>query len=235
MNTNFSNIMEATETIVKARQEFLTKVYAWMVGGLLLTGLTSWLIYESGIWIQLAHQPMFIILLFVGELILVSVISSRVETMSVSLAGGLFLLYSLLNGVVLSFIFAIYTKESLQTVFIIAASMFAALSFVGYTTKRDLTGLRKFMLMGLVGLVVTMLISFFVESSLLYFLTSVVGIIVFAGLTVYDTNKLKEMYLVRAEGGLELANKIAIVGALTLYLDFINLLLFLLRLLGNRR
>lgn len=224
----------STETIVKAQQEFMTKVYGWMVGGLLLTGLTAWYVFESAITYMLIENTILFFALIIGELILVYVLSARINSLSKTTASLMFVGYSLLNGLTLSVIFLAYTAESIQNVFLIAASMFAALSIYGYTTKREMGGFGKFLYMGLVGLVVAMIINFIIGSSMLNFVISIIGVIVFAGLTVYDTNKLKEMYLLQFEGD-EVASKGAIIGALVLYLDFINLFLFLLRLLGSRR
>ncbi len=233
MRNSNEMIMPESE-IVKAQQDFLSKVYAWMVGGLLITSLTAWYIFSSGYWMQIVSNSILFYELIIGELALVFILSAKVQSMTTFLAGSLFILYSALNGLTLSVILAVYTAESVQQVFLISAGMFAGLSVFGFVTKKDLSGLGRFMFMGLIGLLITMFINIFIGSSMLEFLFSVVGVIVFAGLTAYDTQKLKEMYMVQFEGG-DVATKASIIGALTLYLDFINLFLFLLRLFGNRR
>ncbi|MBI5324720.1 MAG: Bax inhibitor-1/YccA family protein [Ignavibacteriae bacterium] len=231
-NTN-EMIMPESE-IVKAQQDFLSKVYAWMVGGLLITSLTAWYIFSTGFWKQIVTNSILFYGLIIGEVALVFILSSKVQKMTTFLAGSLFILYSAMNGLTLSVILAVYTAESVQQVFLISAAMFAGLSVFGFVTKKDLSGIGRFMFMGLIGLLLTMVINLIMGSSMLDFLISVVGVIVFSGLTAYDTQKLKEMYMVQFEGG-ETAAKASILGALTLYLDFINLFIFLLRLLGNRR
>jgi FtsH-binding integral membrane protein len=143
------------------------------------------------------------------------------------------LLYSALTGVTFSLLAAVYSGESIANVFFITAGSFGALSFYGYTTKKDLTGMGRFMFMGLVGIILAMVINYFMASSILNTMISIIGVIVFAGLTAYDTQKLKDMYEVSLQGD-EIATKSAILGALALYLDFINLFIMLLRLLGNR-
>ncbi len=232
MNTN--QIMMTDADIARAQQDFLTKVYGWMVGGLLLTAVTAWYTFISGFWMQIASNSILFIGLIIGELALVFGLSAKISSVSTFTGAALFLLYSALNGLTLSVVLAVYTAASVQQVFLISAAMFAALSVFGYVTKKDLSGVGRFMFMGLIGLIITMFINFFIGSSMLDFLFSVIGVIIFAGLTAYDTQKLKDMYMVQFEEG-DTAVKASIIGALMLYLDFVNLFLFLLRLFGNRR
>jgi FtsH-binding integral membrane protein len=220
--------------ISQAQTDFLSKVYAWMVGGLLLTGATAWFVYDSNIYITIASNTILFFGLIIAEFALVLGLSGMIRKLSSAAAAGLFLLFSFINGLTFSVIFAAYTIASIQQVFFIAAGMFAALSFYGITTKKDMSGLGKFMFMGLIGIIIASIVNFIFVSSALNFAISVIGVIVFAGLTVYDTQKLKEMYVVQQESG-DMAAKLSILGALTLYLDFINLFLFLLRLFGDRR
>lgn len=224
----------AAHEIVKAQQTFLSKVYAWMVGGLLLTGLTAWYIFNSQAFMIIAGNSILFFGIIIGELILVSVLSARIDRMSKNTAAGLFLLYSVLNGVTFSVLFAAYTLQSIQNVFFISAAMFGAMSAFGFLTKRDLSGVGRFLFMGLIGVIAVMFINFFVQSSAFDFAASILGVVIFAGLTAWDTQKLKGMFQVQYESE-DVAVKGTIIGALMLYLDFINIFLFLLRLFGNRR
>jgi FtsH-binding integral membrane protein len=230
-----NNIVSNTDEygIARAQADFLSKVYAWMVGGLTITALTSWYTFTSGLYFLIAQNSILFFGLIIGELVMVYRLAAKIETMKKSTASILFLLYSLLNGLTLAVIFAVYTTESIQSVFFIAAAMFAALSAYGYFTKKDMSGMGRFMFMGLIGIIIASVVNIFMASSALYFAISFIGVLVFAGLTVYDTQKIKEMYVLQMENE-ELAAKGAIIGALALYLDFINLFLFLLRILGNR-
>jgi FtsH-binding integral membrane protein len=219
------------DSLVRAQQDFLTKVYAWMVGGLLLTALSAW--YVANDAAVLSFVIRYWLFFVIGEFALVIALSGWVQKMSRSMAALAFLGYSLLNGLTLSIILLSYTGESITKTFIITASMFAALSIYGFVTKRSLSGLGSFMFMGLIGIIIASVVNIFVASSMIQFAISVIGVFVFAGLTAYDTQRLKEMYEVQFEGD-EIAAKGAIIGALMLYLDFINLFLFLLRLFGRR-
>lgn len=220
------------DAIAQAQTQFLSKVYAWMFGGLLLTAFTAWYVFDSGMYVTV-YSSGLIFPLIIGELILVFVLSARIEKMARTTASLLFLGYSLLNGITLSVILAAYTLESIQEVFFITAAMFAALSAYGYFTKKSLSGIGSFLFMGLIGIIIAGFVNIFMASSALSFAISVIGVVVFAGLTAYDTQRLKNMYVLMYENE-DTAAKGAIIGALQLYLDFINLFLFLLRLFGNR-
>ena len=222
------------EQISRARTEFMNKTYAWMVTGLLLTGLTSWYVYESGLFYDIMSSRFSIILLIVAQIGLVMGINSAIERITTATAGLLFAAFSVTIGITFSSIFAVYTAGSIENVFFISAAMFASLSIFGYVTKKDLSAMGSFMFAGLIGIIIASVINIFIASSAIYWITSFAGVIVFAGLTAYDTQKLKDMSIIQLENG-ELASKIAIIGALRLYLDFINLFMFLLRILGNRR
>jgi len=231
MNQNFLDPVQDM-SIVQAQQRFLSKVYSWMVGGLLLTaGTAYWVTTNQELLEKIMGMMLFLIL---GQLGLVIFLSARVHKMSKDTAILSFLGFSFLNGLTLSIILLAYTEESIFNTFIIAAIMFASLSVYGFTTKKSLSAVGSFMFMGLIGIIVASIINWFVASSALHFAISIIGVVIFAGLTAWDTQKLKQMYEVQFQGD-EIATKGAIMGALTLYLDFINLFLFLLRLFGSRR
>ncbi|MBI3637759.1 MAG: Bax inhibitor-1/YccA family protein [Candidatus Rokubacteria bacterium] len=211
---------------------FLWKVYGWMAIGLGLTAFTAFAVAGSpDIMRALIGNRLVFFALIVAELGLVFWLSAQATSMTPGVASGLFALYSALNGVTLSVILLAYTGESVATTFVVTAGMFGALALWGTTTKRSLTGVGQFMFMGLVGVILASLVGMFWHNDALQFLISVVGVIVFTGLTAYDAQRLRQMALslpVGGEGGY------AIVGALSLYLDFINLFLMLLRFTGRR-
>ncbi len=208
----------------------MTKVYNWMIGGLGLTSAVAYFVNSTGLVYEIGG---FYLLFFFATLGLVWFISARVESMSYSTLLGSFLAYSALNGVTFSLILMSYTGESIMGVFSFTALAFTALSIYGRVTKKDLTGVGSFMIMGLFGIIIASLINLFLNSSIMYTSISIIGVLIFAGLTAYDSQKIKE---VLAENHDEVTlKKLYIFFALDLYLDFINLFLFLLRLLGNRK
>ena len=225
---------------------YMIRVYNTMALGVALTGIVSWFTYnaavvtnEAGKIVSLTTfgQAIFsgpaLIVLFLGTLGLVFFMSFRVQTLSVGTATGLFYLYAGLLGLMLASVFMVYTGTSIARVFFITAASFGALSLYGYTTQRDLTAMGSFLIMGLFGLILASIVNIFLASSALEFVISAVGVLVFAGLTAYDTQRIKEMYDVSDDG--TVAGRKAVMGALSLYLDFINLFLMLLRLVGDRR
>jgi len=219
------------DQIIIAQNALIRQVYAWMGGGLLLTALMAMATISSpALFNAIVGNRIVFYGLLIGELGLVIGISRAINKISAPLASSLFLLYAALNGVTMSVIFAVYTAESITSTFVITAATFGAMSAFGYFTKRDLTRWGSFLFMGLIGVVIASLVNIFVGSSAVSWIISVIGVIVFTGLTAYDTWKIKAMAAAGAEG-----RKPAILGALTLYLDFINLFLMLLRLLGSRR
>ncbi len=225
----------ALEQIEAEQQRFITKVYSWMCLGLVLTGLTAFVVAgNETIMGILFESPLLMIGLIVSQFILVAVLAGMVQKMSPQLATITFLLYAVLNGVTFSMLFLVYTEESITSTFFITAMTFGAMSFYGYTTKRDLTKIGSLLFMALIGLIITSIVNMFYQSNLLQWITSVAGVMIFIGLTAYDTQKIKEMNIIGNEGTDE-DHKESILGALTLYLDFINLFLFLLRLLGGRK
>lgn len=222
----------STSQITQAQNEYLAKIYTWMIGGLLTTAIVAWL-FTVNQWYTYFSGGMMIVLI-IAQLGAVIGLSAMIEKMSSQTATLIFFLYSGLTGIFFSVILLAYTSVEIYSTFFITTSMFAALSAYGYFTKKDLSGLGRFAFMGLVGLMVTIIVNMFIQSSMLMFIVNVIGVIVFAGLTAYDTQRLKEMYVLQYEGK-EIAAKGAIIGALALYLDFINLFLFILRFVGGGR
>ena len=216
---------------------FLRTTYLWMSIGLILTGAVAWFTAHSPTILSLVFSSQLtFILLIIAELGLVFYLSARISKMSPATAMTSFIIYSALSGLTLSVIFLVFTQESIVSVFFISAGMFLALSIYGFVTKRDLTGWGSFLFMGLIGIIIAMLVNFFLKSSMLAAIISYVGVLVFAGLTAYDTQKLKNMALhMPSDVDVGTVRKGAIMGALTLYLDFINLFLMLLRIFGDRR
>jgi FtsH-binding integral membrane protein len=224
---------------------YMIRVYNYMAAGVALTGVVAWLTYASAVTTnaagQLALTPFgqaiysgpLTIILFLGTLGLVFFMSFRIQHLQPSTALGLFLLYAGLLGLMLSSVFLAYTGASITRTFFISAASFGALSLYGYSTRRDLSPVGSFMVMGLFGLILAMLVNMFLKSSGLDFAISVIGVLIFAGLTAWDTQRIKEMYDVSDDG--TIAGRKAVMGALALYLDFINLFLFLLRFMGDRR
>ena len=225
------NVASGYDIDVGLRQHML-RVYNYMAGGLALTGGVAYLAAATGVYQAIMHTPlMFLVML--APLGLVMLLSFRIQSMSLGGAQLAFWSYAGIMGVSLGGIFLVYTHSSIASVFFIAASMFLSMSLWGYTTRSDLTKFGSFLFMGLIGLVVASLVNMFMMSSALQFVISVAGVLIFTGLTAWDTQRIKEVYY--AGMGPELAGKSAIMGALTLYLDFINLFLMLLQLFGDRR
>ena len=212
---------------------FLRKVYGWMCVGLGVTAVVALGVASSPTLLQAIFGNKILFFgLILAELGLVFYLSARVNKMAPATASGLFLVYSALNGATLAMVFIAFTGTSIATTFLVTAGMFGALALYGTTTKRSLAGIGQFAFMGLIGLVLASLVGMFVHSQGLQFVISVVGVIVFTGLTAWDAQKLKAMAVAVPEGQY---GSYAIVGALALYLDFINLFLFLLRFMGGRR
>ena len=227
--------LERTQTQIRVN-EFIRSVYNWMAIGLSLTGFVAFYVSNSEFLSRLIFGNQLVFFgLIISELVLVFSLAARVNKMQASTATGMFILYAALNGITLSAIFLIYTRSSITSTFFISAATFIACSIYGMTTKRDLTSLGSFMLMGLFGIIIASVVNLFIRSSGMSLIISYIGVFVFIGLTAYDTQKLKTMALSQPsdlEAGV--VRKGAIIGALTLYLDFINLFLMLLRILGGR-
>ena len=228
MDARTTNTVQAADRV----SAFLWKVYGWMAVGLGLTAVVAFVVAGSPEIIRaLVGNRLVFFGLVIAELGLVFFLSARAHRLAPSTAAGLFTLYSALNGVTLSVVLLAYTGESVTTTFVVTAGMFGALALFGSTTKRSLAGAGQFFMMGLVGLILASIVGVFWHSDALQFLISVVGVIVFTGLTAWDAQRLKQMALALPEGQV---GAYAIVGALSLYLDFINLFLMLLRFTGRR-
>lgn len=231
-----TNIFDTTEyrQELAAQRTFMGRVYGWMTIGLLVTALLALAVSSN---LRLAASifggvsPIVFILVQIG---IAMAFTFLLEKIPVSVAAGLFILYSAVTGVVFSILLLIYTAESVAATFFITAGTFGAMSVYGYVTKKDLSSLGTFLMMGLIGLTIAIIVNWFMQSEMMGYIISCVGVVVFTLLTAYDTQKIKQMYAV-AEFGSATSQKLALLGAFKLYLDFINLFIFLLRLLGSRR
>ncbi len=228
-----------TITVSQAKQDaasiFLAKVFNWMAVGLGITGLVAYAAAATGLAAQIINSPLFLIIAL-GTLGMVFFLSARINKIQASTASALFIVYSVLNGLFFSTIFLRYTNTSIAGTFVITASMFGAMAVYGLVTKRDLSGWGSFLFMGLIGLIIASIVNIFLKSTGVYWVTSMIGVLIFTGLTAFDVQKIKRM---GEEGimeqGREAITKGSIMGALALYLDFINLFLMLLRFFGGSR
>jgi uncharacterized protein len=238
MEIDMQNQMQ-TITVSQAKQDaasiFLAKVFNWMAVGLGITGLVAYVTAVTGLAARIINSPLFLIIAL-GTLGLVFFLSARINKIQASTASALFIVYSVLNGLFFSTIFLRYTGTSIAGTFVITASMFGAMAVYGLVTKRDLSGWGSFLFMGLIGLIIASIVNIFLKSPGVYWVTSMIGVLIFTGLTAYDVQKIKRM---GEEGileqGREAITKGSIMGALALYLDFINLFLMLLRFFGGSR
>ncbi|MAL17105.1 MAG: hypothetical protein CL670_06095 [Balneola sp.] len=222
------------EQVKSVQASFINKVYGWMALALALTGFVALRTADSGFASTVAQNQILFFGIALAEIGLVVWLSSRINSMNASMAIGLFLLYSALNGLTMSIIFLIYTSASIASTFFITAGTFGVMSAYGYFTKKDLTSIGNIAFMGLIGIIIASIVNIFLQSSMLYWLVTYAGVLVFVGLTAYDTQKIKKMSLemdIESEEG----SKGAIMGALALYLDFINMFIFLLRIFGQRK
>ena len=242
-NMDYNNELNFGTTMTRDRELSMSeafpilmrKVYVWMSLALAITGITAFGVANSpGILATIYGNQIVFWGLVIAELALVFAISGAINRLSLTTATLLFVLYSVINGVVLSSIFLIYTMSSIASVFFITAGTFAVMAFIGYTTKTDLTSMGKILMMAIIGLIIASLVNvFLVKSSGFDLIISYVGVLIFVGLTVYDSQKIKRMLQMAPDAG-EASQKLALVGALSLYLDFINLFIYLLRILGRR-
>lgn len=216
---------------------YMRHVYQWMTAGLAVTGVTAWLTATNPTLQQIVfgHGMMPIIILAVAVFALPLVISGMISRLSAGAATGLFMLYGALMGVFLSSVLLVYTGASVVTAFVSTAGMFLAMSLYGTITKRDLTSLGSFLMMGLIGLIIAMVVNIFLRNGMMEMVISAVGVLIFTGLTAYDTQRIRAFGAGAPLDDSAAIRRGAILGALTLYLDFINLFLMLLRLLGDRR
>ena len=215
----------------------MRNVYTWMAAGLGMTALTAMIMAQNAeLMYTIATTPMLMWGMLIAEVVMVIYLSARIMKMSFVTAGIVFALYAILNGATMSFIFMIYTMESIATTFFITAGTFACMSLVGYTVKKDLSAMGRVLLMMLIGIIIATLVNIFVASSGLAMILNYAGVLVFVGLTAYDTQKIKQMMQAYSDAGInDQTNKLALMGSLSLYLDFVNLFLYLLRLFGSRR
>jgi len=235
MENNTTNYNQKSLDINQSISIYLTKVYNWMAVALLVTGLVAYFTAGSDIMIQtIVGNRILFFGLIIGELFLVGYISKRIHKISSYNATLLFLLYAVLNGLTFAVIFLVYTSESISSTFLITAGTFGAMSAYGYFTKQDLTKIGNLAFMALIGIIIASIATFFMQSAMMHWIITYLGVAIFVALTAYDTQKLKRI----AANGFsneENMEKSAILGALTLYLDFINLFLFLLRIFGGRK
>tara|TARA_B100000945_G_scaffold301263_1_gene283838 strand:+ start:376 stop:1140 length:765 start_codon:yes stop_codon:yes gene_type:complete len=248
-NTNIKSSVADSHVIDQGLRSYMLKVYNYMASGVFLTGIVSLILFKlsGGNDIQVssngitgltnigrllfASPMMWVVML--APLGIVLYMSFGIRKMSAAKAQMTFWIFAALMGASLASIFLVYTGASITRVFFITAGTFGAMSIYGYTTKRDLTKFGSFLMMGLIGIIIASIVNIFMKSTMMYFVISIIGVLIFVGLTAYDTQKIKNMYL--ASDDSEISGKKAVMGALTLYLDFINLFIMLLRLFGQRR
>jgi FtsH-binding integral membrane protein len=226
MNMDYRPQVERIGIAIDVR-DVMQRVYVWMVVGLLVTAGTAFLVAGTGLWTVLANP-----------VVLFGAIIAEFNRMSATTAGWLFALYSAINGFTLSLIFLAYTGEDIALAFVATAAMFGAMSIVGYTTQMDLTRVGSILFMGLIGMIVASVVNIFLASSTLYWIVTYLGVVIFVGLTAYDTQRIRRMAesVSVAQDGQEAAiGRLSVIGALILYLDFINLFLLILRIVGRRR
>ena len=232
---NFDAVSRERELSMSAAFPVLMrKVYVWMTLALVLTGVTAYGVATSpGVLMALYSNRILFWGLVIAEFALVIGISAAINKLSLTMATLMFVLYSVINGALFSSIFMIYTMSSIASVFFITAGTFAVMAFVGYTTKKDLTSMGKILFMALIGIIIATVVNIFLKSTGLEMIVSYLGVLIFVGLTAYDSQKIKNMLLMAPDAG-EAAQKLALLGALSLYLDFINLFIYLLRIFGRR-
>lgn len=231
---NYIESTRETNEVLSAQRTLLKNVYCWMALALVVTGLTSYYVASSERILSLMGSGLYIGLL-IAEVVLVVILSARIHKMSFTTAGIVFVAYSILNGVTLSVLLMIYTYESIALAFFITAGTFTAMAMIGHLTKKDLSSMGQILLMALIGLIIATVVNLFIGSSTFQYILSYVGVIIFVGLTAYDAQKIKNQI---NEFGTEISEntmKLALMGALELYLDFINLMIYILRILGSRR
>lgn len=238
MNNYFNNTANTQNTVVSetAFSKLMRNVYAWMCAGLLMTALTAMGVAKNAeLFTMLMTNKLLFWGIMIAEIALVIYLSARIMRMSFFSASLCFAAYSILNGVTMSFIFMAYTTESIAQTFLITAGTFGAMSLVGFFIKKDLSGLGRMLIMLLIGLIIASVINIFLASSTMTVILNYLGVIIFVGLTAYDTQKIKQMLQYSSYYGIsEQTQKMALLGSLTLYLDFINMFLYLLRIFGNR-
>ncbi|MDR3569999.1 MAG: Bax inhibitor-1/YccA family protein [Syntrophobacteraceae bacterium] len=229
-----STVFNRDRTAVEIQSEFIRGVFNWMALGLAATAISALFVVDTGMVYSILRHPMLVILLVIGEVGIVIALTAAISRVSSATATLMFFGYAVLTGVTLSSIFLVYTKGSIVGTFFITGGTFAAMSAYGYVTKRDLTSIGGFLMMGLIGIIIASVVNIFLRSSAFDWLITYAGIAIFIGLTAYDTQSIKAMAYAGFAGS-EDERKGAIIGALRLYLDFINLFLLLLRIFGRTR
>ena len=231
---DYQSVTTREAEVSAAFPALMRKVYVWMTFALAITGITAYLVATNETLLTLiySHQAVMWVLV-IAELAIVIGVTAAINKLSLPVATLLFVAYSVLNGALFSSIFLVYTMASIAKVFFITAGTFGAMSLYGYTTKSDLTSWGKILIMGVLGLIIATVVNLFLKSSGLEMIISYAGVLIFVGLTAYDTQKIKQMCLQAPDAG-ETMQKYALLGALSLYLDFINLFIYLLRIFGRR-
>ena len=235
MENNFYNqVEERAQSSTLSFPALMSKVYLWMTLALVVTGMTAYYVASSpAILYAIVSNQIAFWGLFIGELVLVFVLSSRIMSLSFVTASLMFVIYSIMNGVFFSFILLAYTEQSIATTFLITAGTFGAMSLFGFVTKRDLSTMGRILFMLLIGLIIATVVNIFMKAEGLTLILNYAGVVIFVGLTAYDTQSIKQM--LQEHGDKEGAEKIALLGSLSLYLDFINLFIYLLRFFGESR
>ena len=232
---NYIDTLEKEPAVISAQRTLLKNVYCWMALALVVTGLSSWYVANSEAALRFVFSGKTFVILLIAEFALVAIVSARINKMSFTTAGLLFVVYSILNGVTMSYIFIIYTAGSIASTFFITAGTFGAMALVGHFTKKDLSSIGQILFMALIGIIIASIVNIFMKSDMMGYIISYIGVAIFVGLTAYDSQKIKRQII---EHGTEINDstmKIALMGALSLYLDSINLFLYILRILGNRK
>ncbi len=228
------NARERERYMPAAFSVLMRKVYVWMTLALVITGFTAYYVAHSTSFVYTLMSSSGLMWgLIIAELALVIGLSAAIHKLSLTVATLMFVVYSIINGLTLSFIFLAYTESSIAQVFFITAGTFGAMALIGYTTKTDLTSLGKYLFMGLIGIIIATLVNLFFNNNMVTMIVSYLGVLIFVGLTAYDSQKIKKMCM-SFEYADTNAQKMALLGALTLYLDFINLFIYLLRIFGRR-
>ena len=235
MENNFYNqVEERAQSSALSFPALMSKVYLWMTLALVVTGMTAYYVASSpAILYAIVSNQIAFWGLFIGELVLVFVLSSRIMSLSFVTASLMFVIYSIMNGVFFSFILRAYTEQSIATTFLITAGTFGAMSLFGFVTKRNLSTMGRILFMLLIGLIIATVVNIFMKAEGLTLILNYAGVVIFVGLTAYDTQSIKQM--LQEHGDKEGAEKIALLGSLSLYLDFINLFIYLLRFFGESR
>lgn len=231
---DYQSVTTREAEVSAAFPALMRKVYVWMTFALAITGITAYLVATNETLLTLIYSHQAVMWgLIIAELAIVIGVTAAINKLSLPVATLLFVVYSVLNGALFSSIFLVYTMASIAKVFFITAGTFGAMSLYGYTTKSDLTSWGKILIMGVLGLIIATVVNIFLKSSGLEMIISYAGVLIFVGLTAYDTQKIKQMCLQAPDAG-ETMQKYALLGALSLYLDFINLFIYLLRIFGRR-